>query len=224
MTTIDKTALQSLIADKALTIKGLERSAGLTEGTINDILRGKTVKPSYENVARIANALDCHPNAFTFNKFTFQGDLEPAIVQPLVMVGEVAAGIWREAMELPIADQEEVFAAPSAKYPGAGRFCLRVLGNSMNLKFPEGTVLVCIKYMDLGRNPLPGEFVIVQRVRPDGLTEATCKQYESDGNGGAWLWPRSDRPEHQTPISVSTSDVNEKLTIHALVDSAIINL
>lgn len=127
----------------------------------------------------------------------------PFVALGVVVVGSVQAGAWREAMEWEYADR---FIAPlplqDPRYPGIPLFGLRVDGNSVNKKYPNGTIVGCI---DLIQNPVnvePGRYVVVQRMNKEGLVEATIKQLEIGEDGGWWLWPRSTDPEHQAPIKL----------------------
>jgi transcriptional regulator with XRE-family HTH domain len=141
----------------------------------------------------------------------------PAELAPYYVVGEVQAGSWRETLELPPEEWEPVLFGERPEYRGLPRFGLRVRGPSMNALYPQGTVLDCIKFIDLHRLPRSGDRVIVQRHRPEGLIEATAKELRF--NGQRWeLWPRSHHPAHQSPVVVE-GDIGEDSTveIYALI-------
>ena len=113
--------------------------------------------------------------------------------------GQVQAGSWSEALERP-ADEWEVVPVPR---PDGHRhyFGLRVRGASMNLEYPEGTILVCVPLEDYHHRLASGDHVIVRRRHPvTGLFESTVKELRLDERRRSWLWPRSTDPEHQTPI------------------------
>ena len=95
------------------------------------------------------------------------------------------------------------------------RFALRVKGPSMGDVFPDGSIIICVKLMDIGRQPLDGEYVIVQRVRRDGLTEATVKQYVLK-DGQVYLWPRSQHPDYQQPLKLTPDGEDEEVLITAI--------
>lgn len=122
------------------------------------------------------------------------------------VTGAVAAGIWREAAEWPQSDRYEI-VVDATPFPRARRFGLRVEGHSMDVEFPPDTILDCISIFDIEIEPESGDFVIVERVRTDGLRELTVKQFERDSEGRTWLLPRSTKPEFQTPIEVGTPDL-----------------
>jgi len=69
----------------------------------------------------------------------------------------------------------------------------------MNEVYPEGSIVVCVNLKDLGREPRPGERVIVERHGASGLVEITVKELRRDESGDYWLWPRSTHPAFQQP-------------------------
>ena len=133
----------------------------------------------------------------------------------IFVVGEVQAGVWREAMEESPDVRHYIETPEDPRYPGICRFALRVKGQSMGDVFPDGSIIICVKLMDIGRQPLDGEYVIVQRVRPDGLTEATVKQYVLK-DGQVYLWPRSQHPDFQQPLKLTPDGENEEILITAI--------
>lgn len=136
------------------------------------------------------------------------------------IIGEVQAGSWREAVELPPEEWRYVPAQADPRYPGVPRFALVLRGPSMDKLYPDGTVLICVKLIDLGRDPVPGEKVICQRRDLAGLMEATVKELVAEKDGSFWLWPRSNHPAHQQPIPLvkpSDGDDNDDVRLVALV-------
>ena len=115
------------------------------------------------------------------------------------VVGAVEAGEWREALEWPDDEMYVISVPRDARFPDVRRFGLVVRGPSMNLLYPEGTLLVCAKFIDLDMEPDSGVKVVAIRRDRHGLIEATVKEYLIDSDGSAWLWPRSNHPEHQSP-------------------------
>ncbi len=118
----------------------------------------------------------------------------------LSVTGVVQAGHWAEATELP-PDEWESVAVPRPD-SHATHFGLRVRGSSMNLEYPEGTILVCVPFLHYAYPIDSGDHVIVHRRDATGLVEATVKELRRDGQGRWWLWPKSDDPEHQSPIAL----------------------
>lgn len=112
-------------------------------------------------------------------------------------VGEVAAGIWRDAFEWPREDWLPFpYAVLDERYPDAERRALRVRGDSMNDLYPDGSYVIWVSLAAIGRKPQTGDRVVVLRHR-QGQTEATVKEFRRDGNKRKWLVPRSSNPEHR---------------------------
>lgn len=111
----------------------------------------------------------------------------------LFVIGEVQAGVFKQAWQKERDEWEAFTGRPDLIAPIQERFGLRVAGDSMNLVYPEGTILECVYYH--GREIIPsGKRVIVQRVRSDGQVEATVKELMRNEDGAEWLVPRSTNP------------------------------
>src|SRR5690606_8262855 len=113
----------------------------------------------------------------------------------LYVKGIVAAGVWGEAFELPEAEWQTFTGRTGIEAPIDMRFGLRVVGDSMDERYPEGTILECVSLFS-GIDPAPGRNVVVLRTDEAGRVEATVKELvEQDGE--LWLVPRSSNPVHR---------------------------
>ena len=54
-----KNKVSELLVRNQITAKSLEKKAGLTPGTVTNILREKTLNPTFNTIHAIANILDC---------------------------------------------------------------------------------------------------------------------------------------------------------------------
>lgn len=138
----------------------------------------------------------------------------------LIVGGSVAAGVWREAQE--VFDRFEIEAP--APIPEAERFGVVVEGHSMDQCYEPGTVLDCISVYSGGIEPEPGDHVICERVKPDGLRERTVKELAFRG-GRYFLVPRSSRPEFASEIeigspSLAAADWDGEVSVVGFVVSA----
>ena len=122
---------------------------------------------------------------------------EPVELGPrLFLKGEVAAGVWKEAWEIPEDEWEMFTGRADVSAPLQRRFGLRVFGDSMNAVYPPGTIIECVGYD--GAEPIPdGKRVVVIRTKVDGSVEATVKELIRDDQGIEWLVPRSTNPAFQ---------------------------
>ena len=128
--------------------------------------------------------------------------VEPTALGPQIPIqGEVAAGVWRERMEYDESEWEHFTGAANIEAPLSHRFGLRVEGDSMDILYPPGTILECVRYWGdaVIQN---GKRVIVQRSREDDGIETTVKEYFEDKDGIVWLVPRSNNPAFQAPFRV----------------------
>lgn len=124
----------------------------------------------------------------------------------LLVKGEVAAGVWKEAVEW---EEEQWFPYTGGSHvsvPTDRRFGLRVAGDSMNEIYPPGTILDCVSTIGSGMEVRSGQKVVVVRTRDDGQLEATVKQYLEDASGRKWLMPRSTNPAFQGPIEIGREE------------------
>lgn len=110
----------------------------------------------------------------------------------LVVNGGVAAGVWRESEHWN--DERRFQLDLPSPIKGAKRFGVEVEGLSMNEFYQPGDVLDCISIFSGGAKPKPGDHVIVERERADGLRELTVKEFQTDGERQI-LVPRSTRPD-----------------------------
>lgn len=108
---------------------------------------------------------------------------------------EVGAGLWRMVDDVGQVDYGQpspVLADPA--YSQFPQWLERVVGDSMNLEYPEGTLLHVIDTIALGYAPRAGDHVIVQRTSVQGGTvERTVKEV-AFGPHGMTLIARSTNP------------------------------
>jgi len=122
------------------------------------------------------------------------------------IVGVVQAGLWQtDFVQYEYAAEEYVEVSPDPRYPYLQRAAFRVQGDSMDLLYPAGTVVLAVRFYDLGRPPKTGEKVIAVRQK-DGVEEATLKQVEVREDGTVILWPRSSNPEYSQAIIAPNMD------------------
>lgn len=132
-------------------------------------------------------------------------DPPPRPTRRIPIIGEVAAGVWRETTPKTSRDAEGFVELDVEGYERARLYALRVVGTSMNLIYPEGRILICAPAAEAGVRD--GDHVIVERSRA-GLIETTVKELVVDGNRLV-LRPRSDDPAHQAVIILLGDDVDQ---------------
>lgn len=172
-----------------LTQADLASRLGVTQSVVSDWETGK-LQSFADHAEPIHRSLKIPLDVLSHN---------PAFspVRGIEVVGEVQAGVWRTALELP---QEERVTLPVAGVPGYGAVKLvglRVIGSSMDLLYPDGSFVIVASASDT--DVRHGDRVVVYRSQGE-LQEASIKEVRVEEVGRVALWPRSSSPEHQEPI------------------------
>lgn len=136
----------------------------------------------------------------------------------LSLIGDIAAGIWREVSESQDMDYERVPVAPVKDYPLEAQYALKVHGNSVDRVAKDGAVIHCVDVGRAGLTPREGDLVCVERNRA-GLREMTVKRVRK-GAEGLELWPESDDPAHQEKLAYKAPRGSGEITIKAIVIGA----
>lgn len=182
--------LKALRKRRGLSQAKLAELVGVEQPTVQRWEKG-TRLPDLDSLTALAKALGVSPGSL------LDGTVEVSLGPQLFVIGEVAAGVFKSAWQNDREDWEPFVGRPDLVSPTHERFGLKVVGDSMNLLYPEGTILECCYYH--GRDIIPsGKRVIVQRVRTDGRVEATVKELHRDELGKEWLVPRSSNPLHRS--------------------------
>ena len=190
-------------------IKDLRLSLGMKQGdfakAVGDVDQSTVSKwendmqkPAASQMVRIASLANITAEQFLGIKLPgAPSTIEGRTVR---VTGELQAGSWSEAIDWPEEDQYEVPAPLPQQWADFPVHARLVSGPSMNRVYPDGTVVYIVPLQALGRKPLNGERVAVQRVDEAGNYEATLKEYVVDEQNKVWLWPRSYDPQHQAPL------------------------
>lgn len=176
-----------------LTQAEFAKLVGANQATVSRWEKGAV--PDAIMLARIAAAAGLDISYFTDTEF------DVTRTGPTLYVkGQVAAGIWRAALEWDRENWMPYQGGTHINAPLEARFGLEVVGESMNEVYPPGTILDCVSCIHAGITTFQsGQRVIVVRTRFDGEVEATVKEYQ-EFNGTAWLVPKSYNPAFQQPI------------------------
>jgi hypothetical protein len=154
--------------------------------------------------------------ALVGNELSRHANHSPLPVRGLSVEGIVAAGLWRE-VDFPwdAGGDAEVPADP--RFAEVRQFALLVEGQSVNLLIQDGEYAICSRFSDLGREPLAGELVVVERTRDGGLHEYSIKRLKSTTGGRFELWPESTHPDFQTPLSLGKPSEHTSVMVIAKV-------
>lgn len=107
----------------------------------------------------------------------------PGLAGRVPLISWVQAGDWQEVIDNEAPGQGEMIE--TSYRARRHTYALRVKGDSMQPRFPEGAILI----IEPEEEAMPGKFVVV---RQNGDSEATFKQLISDG-GRLYLKPLNER-------------------------------
>lgn len=188
--------LQALRKKRKLSQAKLAELVGVEQPTIQRWESGKRM-PDLENLEALAKALGVSPGSL------LDGDVLTSIGPTLFIKGEVAAGVWRAAAEWPESDWQSFTGRSDVTAKVEHRFGLCVVGDSMDLLYPPGTIVECVS--TFGHvEPTPGKRVVIVRQNDRHEFEATVKELvEQDGK--LWAVPRSTNLAHR-PIDLSSNE------------------
>jgi SOS-response transcriptional repressor LexA len=127
-------------------------------------------------------------------------------VSGLPVLGSIQAGHWLETTFLDSEGEPELLpVARDARFPRARQYALYVVGDSMDLDYPDGSYVTCVDFAESGLAIVDGLTVHVERHRAGGqLVEITLKRVVAK-NGIFSLVPRSSNAIHQ-PITFTGDD------------------
>jgi SOS-response transcriptional repressor LexA len=119
-------------------------------------------------------------------------------VAGLPVLGAIQAGHWLETTFLDQDGEPEMLpVARDSRFPRARQYALRIVGDSMDLDYPDGSYVTCVDFAESGLAVGPGLTVHVERHRAGGqLVEITLKLVTAE-RGTLYLTPRSSNPAHQ---------------------------
>jgi SOS-response transcriptional repressor LexA len=127
---------------------------------------------------------------------------------PIMVVGEVAAGVWIQVDDTDLQYDQSPFPA-DPRFPAEAQYDLVVRGTSINRFAQPGERLRCIDLAEAGIEARDGDLVIVQRTREQGsLVETTAKRMARKA-GKTVLMPDSSDPRWQEPIEVGGQSGDE---------------
>lgn len=187
--------LRGFIKERGLKIARWAKDSGVDKNSVYNFLNGHSNALDPRTYAKLARSAEVPV-------WRLSGDQpEPPSPTSIWVSGYVEAGAFKEAVEW---DRSRWY---SVDVPVPDRFrrlakALEVRGNSMDLEYRPGAVVIWVDFLDF-RPPRDGDHVIVYH-HLGSEVEATVKELRVDQEGRRWLWPRSTKPEHQVPIAAES--------------------
>ena len=155
---------------------------------------------------------------------TGQGELSTNGAEPyeiavagLPLLGTIQAGHWLETTDaIEGASKEMVPVVKDPRFPHAKQYALLVVGDSMDLDYPDGSIVTCVDFADSGLALVEGMLLHVERQRAGGqLVEITLKAVERR-RGNIFLVPHSSNPKHQA-FALNGSDSDTEVIARGVV-------
>ena len=214
MAQVDRDNLRALVAASGRSARAISLGAKLGATAIKDILSGKSRDPGAGTLAAIAQEL-----MVSVSDLLLDHDFPEASQTPHVRLApdllpvryRVQAGLW---YEIDAEEPPEAITLPVLPHPGYANFpqwLEQVVGDSVNLKAPNGSYAHVVDAIELGYTPRDGDWVVVERRRDQGaVRERTIKQVEIKPRGQVLLVPRSDNPKWTEPVDLCAGARNEQ--------------
>lgn len=186
-----------VMADKDMSAAAWADLSGVAASTIQ-----RAIKPDYpfitssRTLAKLAEGVNRPPPEVRRVR-------ELQIVPTFLPVRyRVQAGNWYEVdpdSQVEIARPQPI--APDSRYAEYPQWLELVVGESANLKIPNGHFAHVVDAIAMYYEPKDGDWVVVERVRAGGLLhERTIKQVAIQPDGTVKLCPRSEDKRYQLPI------------------------
>ena len=182
--------------DAGLTQDELAEAVGKTRGAVAQWEAG-TVRPRHSTLLAIATATK------TDILWIESGIGDEPL--GLKVIGEIAAGIWKENSLEYVPYSMPVL--PDPNYSASAQRLYKVSGNSLNKTVNDGAYIHCVNIHDGDIIPEHGDLVVVRR-SAHGKTEYTAKRLILDG-GEKILRPESNDARWQEDIVLDGDDDTE---------------
>lgn len=189
-----RTILWDFINERGLRRAEWAKRSGVNKNSVYNFLNGHSEALDMMTYAKLARA-----EQVPIWRLTGETPEAPG-PSTIWVVGQVEAGAFADAVEWDQSKWYPVDVPVPHRFRSVAK-ALEVRGPSMNLEYPEGSVVIWVDMLD-ARPPRHQDHVIVYSYCDDDTIEATVKEYRQ-ADGKEWLWPRSDRPEHQLPLEVA---------------------
>lgn len=198
--------------EERLAVVGMTASAAsVAAGMSNSLIRNWQKKrdgkpgsaPTVESIQRLAPVLRS-PVAYLLEGVGPSDsadisniDVRNSHVAGLPVLGAINAGVWKDTSIFDQDSEARMLPVPgNQRFPHARQYYLEVIGDSMDLKYPDRSFVACVDFAESGLALKEGMTVHVERRRFGGqLVEITLKTVEKH-DGVLTLVPKSSNPKH----------------------------
>lgn len=124
----------------------------------------------------------------------------------VTVCGALQAGLWTRSFDWPDDECYEIGIPDEPRYASATLYGAEIRGESMNLVYPDRSVVVLERGVFGPRDLTAGARYHVEMQRRDGSVENTLKGVRASGDGSIWLVPESSDPAFQAPVKAVSGD------------------
>ena len=227
--------IRFVLANCGMSASALAKEAGIAATTLTRFLNSPDYKYtiSTTTIEKIASASGINPAPFFESKtaadlaklayFNTKGVYdsswpveEDMNISTTIVIGEVAAGQWRE-VELADIYKMPPLAVDLSFYDNKNCFAVIVRGESINRIAKDGDYLLCTRMdarsIDLTRD----NFVVIQRQREDGMmVELTARRLRQNGDDWEAHFESTDE-RYQKPLMVPFLADTDEITFVGIV-------
>lgn len=190
-----------------MTRRGASLAARLSPSYVQNIVNNPEQQRKSRELARLAEVLKCSV-AYLEGRSDDPSieDFGVPLAISLPIRAKVGAGFWVEIEHTPTS-LGEFIVEPLPAYRHARQWLDVVEGDSMDRRYPPGSLVRIAAADDIGYSPRSGDNVLLQRQRGD-LIEWSVKELAFDARGHLQAWPRSHNPRWSEPIEFGDPEQN----------------
>ena len=95
--------------------------------------------------------------------------------------------------------------------------CFEILGEGMDGVFPSGSLLECVDYAELGREPEDGDYVLAEHMSEIGETKISCYRYVTTDDGSMLInQPKESEYQREFPIAAYDGGAGHKIIAYVM--------
>lgn len=95
--------------------------------------------------------------------------------------------------------------------------CFEIMGEGMDGVFPSGSLLECVDYVELGREPEDGDYVLAEHISEIGETKISCYRFVTTDDGSMLInEPKETMYQREFPIAAYEGGSGHKIIAYVM--------
>ncbi len=95
--------------------------------------------------------------------------------------------------------------------------CFEILGEGMDGVFPSGSLLECVDYAELGREPEDGDYVLAEHRSEIGETKISCYRFVTTDDGSMLInEPKETMYQREFPIAAYEGAAGHRIVAYVM--------